>query len=147
MTLTTRPTRTGWARQHVHDYVATNGEHPTNGHDWLRGSTVLLLTTIGHRTGKARRTPLIYGLDGQRYLIVASKGGADDPPIWYQNLVTDPRVRIQVRGEVMNGVARNATPEEKAALWPTMTRMWPDYDEYQRKTEREIPLVIIDTGV
>ncbi len=137
----------GWARQHVHDYIATNGEHPTNGHDWLKGSTVLLLTTIGHRTGKARRTPLIYGSDGERYLIVASKGGADDPPIWYQNLVADPRVRIQVRGEVMDGVARTATPEEKAALWPTMTRMWPDYDEYQRKTDREIPLVIIDTGV
>ncbi len=78
---------------------------------------------------------------------MASKGGADDPPIWYQNLVADPRVRIQVRGEVMDGVARTATPEEKAALWPTMTRMWPDYDEYQRKTERQIPLVIIDTGV
>jgi len=136
-----------WARQHVHDYVATDGQHPTNGHDWLKGSTVLLLTTIGHRSGKASRTPLIYGRDGDRYLIVASKGGADVAPVWYQNLVAEPRVRIQVRGDVIDGRARTATPAEKAALWPTMTTIWPDYDAYQRKTDRDIPLVIIETGV
>jgi deazaflavin-dependent oxidoreductase (nitroreductase family) len=139
--------QSAWARQHVLDYVATNGNHPTNGHDWLKGSTVLLLTTVGHRTGETRRTPLIYGRDGDRYLIVASKGGADVAPIWYQNLLADDRVRIQVRGDVMDGRARTATAEEKAALWPTMTHIWPDYDEYQRKTDREIPLVIIETGV
>ena len=136
-----------WALQHVHDYVATDGEHPTNGHDWLKGATVLLLTTIGHRSGKAGRTPLIYGRDGDRYLVVASKGGADLAPVWYRNLVAEPRVRIQVRGDVIDGRARTATPAEKAALWPTMTNIWPDYDAYQRKTERDIPLVIIETGV
>lgn len=138
--------RAGWARQHVHDYVATNGEHPTNGHDWLKGSTVLLLTTIGHRSGRAVRTPLIYGRDGERYLVVASKGGSDVPPVWYQNLAADPRVRIQVWGDVLDGRARTATPEEKAALWPTMTRIWPDYDSYQTKTDRDIPVVIIETA-
>jgi deazaflavin-dependent oxidoreductase (nitroreductase family) len=135
---------TGWARQHVHDYVATSGAHPTNGHDWHRGATVLLLTTIGHRSGRTSRTPLIYARDGDRYLVVASKGGSDTPPIWYENLVADPRVRIQVKADVMDGRARTANPEEKQRLWPLVTEVWPDYDAYQRKTDRDIPVVVIE---
>ncbi len=136
---------TAWARDHVHDYVATNGEHPTRGHNWRNGASVLLLTTIGRRSGNAVRTPLIYTKVGDRYLVVGSKGGSDVAPLWYENLVAEPQVRIQVWGDMMAGRARTASPEEKGQLWPAMTKIWPDYDDYQLKTEREIPLVIIET--
>lgn len=137
----------GWAARHVHDYVATDGAHPRNGHDWHRRSTVLLLTTIGRRTGRTVRTPLIYGREGERYLVVPSKGGSSEPPAWYLNLRADPRVRIQVRGEIIHGRARDATPEEQDRLWPVMAAIWPDYDTYQKKTRRLIPVVVIEPSV
>jgi deazaflavin-dependent oxidoreductase (nitroreductase family) len=133
-----------WAAQHVRDYVATDGEHPTNGHDWRRGAPVLLLTTVGRRSGRTRRTPLIYGRDGDRYLVVASKGGSDEPPVWYRNLRADPRVRVQVRGDIVDGRARDATAAEQERLWPEMARIWPDYDNYQQRTARAIPVVVIE---
>jgi deazaflavin-dependent oxidoreductase (nitroreductase family) len=129
----------GWQRRHLQEYVATGG---AEGHHW-RGTTTLLLTTRGRRTGQARRTPLIYGQDGETYLIVASKGGSRHDPEWYLNLSAHPRVRLQVGADVFDAVARTATPEEKARLWPIMTERWPAYDEYQAKTERDIPLVIL----
>ncbi|HEY8452201.1 MAG: nitroreductase family deazaflavin-dependent oxidoreductase [Micromonosporaceae bacterium] len=128
-----------WQREHLQRYLATGGR---DGHVW-NGATTLLLTTRGRRTGKARRTPLIYGRDGDRYLVVASKGGSPRHPEWYLNLTADPRVRVQVADEVFDAVARTATPEEKARLWPIMTAQWPAYDEYQAKTDRDIPLVIL----
>ncbi len=128
-----------WQREHVRRYVETNG---ADGHEW-QGTTTLLLTTLGRRTGRARRTPLIYQRDSDAYVVVASKGGTDDHPEWYLNLTADPRVRVQVGAEVFDAVARTATPEEKARLWPVMTAAWPDYDEYQRKTTRDIPVVIL----
>lgn len=133
----------GWARDHVHGYVASDGRDPRHGHDWRDGAPTLLLTTIGKRTGEARRTPLIYGRDGDRYVVVASKGGSDEPPGWYVNLAAQPRVRIQVWGDVIDGVAHTATAEEKPRLWALMTRIWPAYDEYQTKTKRTIPIVVI----
>jgi deazaflavin-dependent oxidoreductase (nitroreductase family) len=129
----------GWQRDHVDRYVATDG---ADGHRW-RGAHTLLLTTLGRRTGKARRTPLIYGRDGDRYLIVASKGGSDEAPEWYRNLVADPRVRIQVGAEKLDGTAHTASPGEKQRLWPVMTGIWPGYDDYQTRTSREIPLVVV----
>lgn len=129
----------GWQRDHLHQYVATNG---ADGHFW-NGVPTLLLTTVGRKSGQARRTPLIYGQDGDRYLIVASKGGTDAPPEWYLNLQSDPQVRLQVGAEIFDATAGTASPEDKARLWPTMTAIWPDYDEYQKKTEREIPIVIL----
>ena len=129
----------GWQRQHLQQYVSTGG---AEGHRW-HGTTTLLLTTRGRVTGKARRTPLIYGRHGDAYLIVASKGGSRDHPQWYLNLSADPRVRVQVADGVFDALARTATPEEKAQLWPVMTAQWPAYDEYQVKTERDIPLVIL----
>lgn len=130
----------GWQRQHLEQYVASNG---AEGHHW-QGTTTLLLTTIGRRSGTARRTPLIYGRYGDEYLIVASKGGAADHPEWYLNLSADPRVRLQVGAEIVDAVARTATAEEKAQRWPVMTSQWPAYDDYQTKTDRDIPLVIIE---
>ncbi len=134
----------GWARNHVQQYVATDGGDPKNGHDWIRGAPVLLLTTIGRRSGRGRRTPLIYGQDGDRYIVVASLGGSDHAPKWYDNLLADPRVRVQVRGDVFDALARPATAEEQSRLWPTMAHIWPDYDNYQKKTERQIPLVMLE---
>jgi len=134
----------GWARTHVHQYITTDGADDKNGHIWRRGAPVLLLTTIGRRSGRGRRTPLIYGRDGDRYLVVASLGGSDDAPKWFDNLVADPRVRVQVLGDVFDARARPATAEEQSRLWPTMTAIWPDYDNYQKRTDRAIPVVVLE---
>lgn len=98
----------------------------------------LLLTTTGRRSGRAHRTPLIYGVDGDRYLVVASKGGSD------AHLEADPAVRVQVADAIFDARARTATPDERQRLWPVMTDVWPLYDEYQDRTKREIPLVILE---
>jgi deazaflavin-dependent oxidoreductase (nitroreductase family) len=129
----------GWVAQHIRTYVESGGE---KGHHW-RGTQTALLTTRGRKSGKLRRTPLIYGQDGDRYLLVASLGGADHHPLWYLNLVADPKVTLQVGADVFTGRARTASPEEKQALWPVMVGLWPDYDQYQAKTDRDIPVVII----
>jgi deazaflavin-dependent oxidoreductase (nitroreductase family) len=129
----------GWQRRHLDRYVATDG---AEGQFW-QGVPTLLLTTIGRRTGQARRTPLIYGRDGDDYLIVASYGGRDNAPEWYLNLVAEERVHIQVGAEQLDGTARDATPVERARLWPVMAEIFPSYNDYQKKTEREIPVVII----
>ena len=130
-----------FGKEHVDRYVATNGEE---GHDWMKGAQVLILTTVGRRSGEARSTPLIYGQWGDAYLIVASKGGAPSPPAWYLNLQDNPEVTVQVRGDRFAARARTAAPDEKPALWQTMSAIWPDYDEYQKKTDREIPVVVLE---
>ena len=133
-------TPTSWARAHLQRYVETDGR---DGHHW-RGVPTLLLTTVGRKSGQARRTPLIYGRDGDHYLLVASQGGAPTHPLWYLNLSADPNVRIQVGDQVIDGTARTATAEEKPVLWDIMAGIWPDYNEYQKKTERPIPVVVIE---
>lgn len=120
-------------------YVATNG---AEGHIW-RGVPTLLLTTRGRRTGTARRTALIYGRHGESYVVVASKGGADTHPDWYLNLAADPRVRVQVAADVFDATARTATAEEKAQLWPQLVELFPQYEQYQAATDRDIPVVIL----
>ena len=87
---------------------------------------------------------MIYGRDGDRYLVVASKGGADAPPAWYVNLQAEPRVEVQVRGERFAARARTATPDEQRRYWPVMTAQWPDYDVYTTRTERPIPVVVLE---
>ena len=129
-----------FGQDHVRRYRETDGEV---GHDWL-GTQTLLLTTIGRQTGKERTTPLIYGRIGDDYLVVASKGGADTPPAWYVNLSDDPEVEVQIRGERFNARARTATATEKPELWSQMVGHWPAYDDYQRKTDREIPVVVLE---
>jgi deazaflavin-dependent oxidoreductase (nitroreductase family) len=131
----------GWQRDHLRRYVESDGGA---GHEWRPGVMTLLLTTTGRRSGQAHRTPLIYGVDGDRYLVVASKGGSDTHPLWYLNLTANPAVRVQVADAVFDARARTATPEEKSRLWPVMTDIWPLYDEYQDRTRREIPLVILE---
>ena len=129
-----------FGQEHVDRYRATGGEE---GHDW-RGAQTLLLTTTGRHSGEQRTTPLIYGTDNGSYMVVASKGGSDEPPAWYLNLRENPEVEVQVRDDVFRARARDATAEEKPALWSKMTEQWPDYDSYQRKTEREIPVVVLE---
>ena len=132
----------GWVAQHIRGYVDSDGE---NGHRW-RGVNTLLLTTRGRTSGKLRRTALIYGRDDERYIVVASKGGADKHPEWYLNLVVNPEVEVQVGGDRFTAQARTASAEEKPALWRLMTSVWPDYDRYQERTEREIPVVILESA-
>jgi deazaflavin-dependent oxidoreductase (nitroreductase family) len=143
MTTQEQPTESGqdWVAEHARRYLATGG---ADGHDWRNGVPTLLLTVRGRSSGKLRRTVLIYGQDDDRYLVVASYGGAAEHPQWYQNLVAEPKVEVQVRDDVFPATARTASPEERARLWPTMAAIWPDYDNYQAKTDREIPIVILE---
>lgn len=129
-----------FGQEHVNRYRETGG---AEGHDW-QGTTVLILTTLGRRSGTRRDTPLIYGQSGDDYLVVASNGGADQPPAWYLNLDADPEVEVQVSGDRFHGRARTATPGEKPPLWRTMVERWPKYDDYQRATSREIPVVVLE---
>jgi deazaflavin-dependent oxidoreductase (nitroreductase family) len=132
----------GWIGRHVRRYVETDGR---SGHRWS-GVYTLLLTTRGRRSGKLRQTALIYGRDGDRYLVVGSKGGAKHHPSWYLNLVKRPEVQVQVGADKFPARARPASPEEKPRLWRMMTSIWPEYDRYQARTSREIPLVILERG-
>ncbi|MEV4458782.1 nitroreductase family deazaflavin-dependent oxidoreductase [Microbispora sp. NPDC049633] len=129
-----------FGQEHVKRYIETDGEV---GHDW-EGTTVAILTTRGRKSGQPRSTPLIYQPYGDAYLVVASKGGADEHPLWYRNLQADPEVEFQVRGDRFKARARTATPEERPDMWRTMTATWPAYDEYVTKTDREIPVVVIE---
>lgn len=127
--------------EHVKRYRETGGEV---GHIWKKGSTVLLLTTTGRKSGEPRTTPLIYAQDGDRYVIVASKGGAPEHPGWFENLSKDPNVELQVRDEVFPARARVAEGEERERLWRKANEVWPHYEEYQEKTDREIPVVVLE---
>jgi len=129
-----------FGQEHVEKYKQTEGQE---GHDW-QGTQCLLLTTTGRKSGEPRELPLIYGKSGDDYLIVASKGGADEPPAWYLNLEADPTAEVQVWGDRFKAKARVATPEEKPEMWKTMTAEWPAYDEYQTKTDREIPIIVLE---
>ncbi|HEU4424744.1 MAG TPA: nitroreductase family deazaflavin-dependent oxidoreductase [Pilimelia sp.] len=131
---------TPWVAKHIRGYVETDGR---KGHRFY-GSPTLLLTARGRKSGKLRRTALIYGRDGDRYLLVASNGGSARHPGWFLNLVADPQVQVQVAAEHFQARARVAGPEEKPDLWRVMTKIFPTYDSYQAKTSREIPLVILE---
>jgi deazaflavin-dependent oxidoreductase (nitroreductase family) len=127
--------------EHVRRYQETDGEE---GHDWREGSTVLLLTTTGRKSGQKHTTPLIYQLDGDDPVIIASKGGAPDHPGWYLNLTKDPEVEVQIKGEKFRARARAAEGEERERLWRLMNEIWPHYEEYQTKTGRQIPVVVLE---
>jgi deazaflavin-dependent oxidoreductase (nitroreductase family) len=130
-----------FGEQHVRRYRETGGEV---GHTWRNGSKILLLTTKGRKTGEPRTTPLIYENDGDRYVIVASKGGAPQHPGWYRNLAKDPEVEVQVMDEVFPARAHTAQGDERERLWRLAAQQWPDYDSYQKRTDREIPVVVLE---
>jgi len=113
------------------------------GGRFLRGAPVFLLTTIGRKTGQPRTAPLLYLKEGDDYVIVASKGGMSHHPLWYRNLEANPNAEIELGDRKFKACARRASAEEKKALWPKLVAMYPDYDDYQARTERDIPVVIL----
>ncbi|HEX6256893.1 MAG TPA: nitroreductase family deazaflavin-dependent oxidoreductase [Euzebyales bacterium] len=129
-----------YGEEHVRRYRETAGEI---GHEWQPGVFTLLLTTTGRRTGDRYTTPLIYREDGPRYVVVASNGGADEHPDWYHNLQHEPEVEVQVADQIIAATARTASSEDRSRLWPAMTEVWPDYDDYTQRTDRDIPLVVL----
>jgi len=131
--------RTPWVAKQLAEYLATDGREP----GFRYGAPLLLLTYRGRRSGQWRRTVLIYGRAEGDYLIVASKGGAPSHPEWYLGLQAHPEAWLQVGADRFPVTARTASPEEKARLWDGMVKIYPDYADYQEKTERDIPLVIL----
>ncbi|MFF5073744.1 nitroreductase family deazaflavin-dependent oxidoreductase [Micromonospora olivasterospora] len=128
-----------WVASHVRRYVETDGAEGS-----FHGYDALLITTRGRRSGKLRRTALIYGRDDDRIVLVASNGGAARHPNWYLNLSAEPAVEIQIGAERFRGRARTASTRERPRLWEFMTRVFPRYARYQRNTDREIPVVVVE---
>lgn len=114
------------------------------GGRWLRGAPVGLLVATGRRSGEARTTPLLYLEDGERVVVVASQGGMSTDPLWFRNLEAHPDCHFEIGSERRALRARRATAEERSALWPRLAAMYPDYDDYQARAPREIPVVILE---
>lgn len=138
----------GWISEHLQRYLASDG---ADGHLWdasaaggHRETPTLLLTTTGRRSGKALTLPLIYGKSSSGYVIVASKGGAPEHPAWYLNLQAQPEVDVQVIAKKFRARSRTATGEERAQLWRQLVEIYPPYTDYQEKTDREIPVVVLE---
>jgi deazaflavin-dependent oxidoreductase (nitroreductase family) len=127
--------------EHVRRYLETDGEV---GYRWRNNAPILILTTTGRRSGEERVKPLIFGEDDGRYVVVASKGGAKHHPDWYLNLHADPDVHVQVKADRFAARARTAEGDERERLWQRMAEIWPPYDDYQEKTDREIPVVVLE---
>jgi deazaflavin-dependent oxidoreductase (nitroreductase family) len=128
-----------WVAEHTRTYLASGG---TEGQEW-NGLHTLVLATTGRRTGTPRRTCLIYGTSGDDFVVVASKGGADEDPAWFKNLEADPSVGVQAGTRRFTATARVASAAEREPLWAEMARIFPLYDEYARKTARVIPVVLL----
>ena len=134
-----QPDLTLLGEDHVRAYRETGGE---TGYLW-NGVPTLLLTVTGRRTGRKLTSALIFGRDGDDYLVVASMGGAPTHPSWFLNLQANPAASIQVRADELAVVARAASAAEKPRLWKIMTDQWPNYDVYQSRTDRDIPVVVL----
>ena len=128
-----------WISEHVERYLATDGDE---GH-MFRGVPTLLLTTIGRKSGEGRLIPLIYGEDNGTYIVVGSKGGHALHPSWYENLVAYADVKVQVKADRFSARASTASGEERNRLWTLMANIWEGYNEYQERTVREIPVVVL----
>ena len=129
-----------FGEEHVRRYRETDGRI---GYIW-RGAPTLILTTTGRSSGEPRSTPVIFGEDDGRYVVVASKGGAPEDPGWYRNLSEHPEVEVQAKADRFRARARTAEGEERERLWRMMAAIWPAYDDYQAGTTRDIPVVIIE---
>jgi deazaflavin-dependent oxidoreductase (nitroreductase family) len=128
--------------EHVRRYIETDGDE---GYEWRNGTKILVLFTKGRKSGQERANALIFEPDGDDYLVVASKGGAPAPPAWFVNLEADPdAVEVQVKGDRFKARPRIADDEEKPRMWQKMIAAWPDYDAYQEKTDRVIPIVVLE---
>ena len=133
------PSTSDWARENAEKYMESGGTEGTE----LKGKPVILLTTIGAKSGKVRKTPLMRVEHNGEYAVVASLGGAPKHPVWYFNVKKNPRVELQdgpVHGDY---VAREVIGDEKAAWWERAVEAWPDYAEYQKKTDRQIPVFVL----
>jgi deazaflavin-dependent oxidoreductase (nitroreductase family) len=117
-----------WVNDHIKQYLESDG---AEGYDW-------------RRSGTPRRTALIHRLIDGNYVIVASKGGAEKHPLWYLNLEANPEVTVRVKDKEFAAVARTAEGEERTRLWNLLTEVWPDYNDYQTKTDRQIPVVVLE---
>ena len=133
------PSTSDWARENAELYISSGGTEGTA----LKGRPVVLLTTIGARTGKLRKTPLMRVEHGGEYAVVASLGGAQKHPVWYHNVKKNPRVELQDGTAAGDYEAREVFGEEKAAWWERAVAAWPDYADYQQKTDRDIPVFVL----
>ncbi len=134
------PSAADWVREQVEEYEGSGGTKGTT----LRGMPVIILTSRGAKSGKVRKTPLMRVEHDGRYAVVASKGGAPTHPVWYFNLAADPRVELQDGPAKADMVAREATGDEKAIWWERAVAAYPDYAEYQKKTDRSIPVFVLE---
>jgi deazaflavin-dependent oxidoreductase (nitroreductase family) len=132
-----KPARETWVSDQAKLYESSNG---TQGTD-MNGHPCLLLDYLGRKSGNWHRTVLIYGRDGDDYLIVASKGGAPDDPLWFKSLVEHTEVHVRVLGERFAARAEVLNPQEKARVWPHLLDVYPPYEDYQQKTDRDIPVL------
>jgi deazaflavin-dependent oxidoreductase (nitroreductase family) len=130
-----------FGEEHVRRYQETDGEE---GYNWREGAPILLLTVTGRKSGTEYTTPLIFGEDGGNYVLVASQGGTPQHPDWYLNLEEHPEVGVQVKADKFRARARTAAGDERERLWTQLNGIWPHYDEYQEKTDRVIPVVVLE---
>ena len=136
------PARLAWklgSGAHAGVYRATGGKLFGR----MGKSPILLLNTVGRKSGKKRTSPLLYVMDGEDFVIIASKGGASAHPAWYLNLMANPEATVEIEDREVRVRAEEADSEEKSRLWQKMVEMYPAYDAYQEKTEREIPLLVL----
>jgi deazaflavin-dependent oxidoreductase (nitroreductase family) len=134
------PSPAKWVREQVHEYEGSGGTKGTT----LRGVPVVVITSVGASSGKLRKNPVMRVENGGTYAAVASKGGAPENPSWYRNLVEHPRIELQDGARKGDFVARRASGEERALWWTRAVEVWPDYANYQTKTEREIPVFVLE---
>jgi F420H(2)-dependent quinone reductase len=134
------PGKSAWARDQAERFEASGGTEAAK----LQGKPIIVLTTVGARTGKLRKTALMRVEHDGSYAVVASKGGAAKHPKWYFNMLANPHVELQDGPVKRDYVAHEASAEERAAWWARAVKVWPAYDAYQRKTDRQIPVLILD---
>lgn len=130
----------GFMKDHIRRYLATDGE---DGHN-MNGNPCLVITTVGKKSGEPRQAAVIYGKDGDRHVVIASKGGSDVSPAWYTNMAALGGAIIQVGAERMAVSMRVAEGEERERLWKLMADIFPTYNDYQQKTARQIPVVVLE---
>jgi F420H(2)-dependent quinone reductase len=133
------PSTSDWARENAEKYIESGGTEGTE----LNGKPVILLTTIGAKSGKIRKTPLMRVEHGGEYAVVASLGGAPKNPVWYYNIKAHPQVELQDGAVNKDYEAREVFGDEKAAWWERAVEAWPDYAQYQTKTDRQIPVFVL----